>query len=482
MPKSQSDKDFVVITRKIEVHLHYDSVADPDKTEYNRQWERWRTINDYLYKAANRISSHLFFNDEYENRLRIQSSQFRDIDKALRYSKKNKLSAEEISDLKNKRKALLSDFSKQTKEFLGGSPQNSTYKVASDEFLEYIPSEILTCLNQNIVSAYNQLRLEVASGQRSMSNYKRGIPVPFSIKRAGEIKLYKRDDGSIYLDFVDGLKWNLAFGRDRSNNREIVERVLSGQYDVGNSSLQEKNHKIFLLLVVKLPKTENQLDKNRVVGIDLGINIPLYAALNDNEYGGLAVGSRDKFMKERERMNARRRELQRSLRTSTQGGRGRGHKLQALEIFNEKERNWTHTQNHIFSHEVVEYAKSNQAGVIQMERLSGFGKDNDGDVKDGAKYLLRYWSYFELQNLIEQKAAREGIEVRYINPYHTSQTCSFCGHYEPGQRIEQAVFVCKNPECEKGKGKQMADGTFKGINADWNAARNIALSKDIVKK
>ena len=84
--------------------------------------------------------------------------------------------------------------------------------------------------------------------------------------------------------------------------------------------------------------------------------------------------------------------------------------------------------------------------------------------------------------MIEYKAKAAGIEVRYIDPYHTSQTCSFCGHYEKGQRLNQSKFVCKNPDCVKGKGKQRSDGSFEGINADWNAARNIALSTKIVDR
>jgi transposase len=117
-----------------------------------------------------------------------------------------------------------------------------------------------------------------------------------------------------------------------------------------------------------------------------------------------------------------------------------------------------------------------------MERLTGFGRDKNNEVDKDFKFLLRYWSFFELQSMIEYKAKAVGVEVRYINPYHTSQTCSFCGHYEKGQRINQATFVCKNPECTKGKGKQRIDGTFEGINADWNAARNIALSTEFVDK
>ncbi len=475
--------EYTIITRKIEVHLHKFGDTPEYKELYDQHWKIWHTINNKLYEAANRVMSHCFFNDEYEHRLRLQSPEYRIIDDKLSSCKKLKLSAEEIASIKKRRNELLRSFTRQKHIFLRGGAvegpnpeQNSTYKVISDEFLEYIPSEILTCLNQNVASAYKENRRKVGSGERSVPSYKKGYPVPFSMKRRGQVQIFRRDDGTIYVAFPKGLEWDLFFGRDRSNNREIVERILSGEYQACNSSIQQtKNNKIFLLLVVKIPKTNVILDSSRVVGIDLGVNIPLYAAANDNEYVGLAIGSRENFLNTRMRFNAQKRDLQRSLRHSTNGGRGRAHKLQALERLGEKERNWVHLQNHIFSKEVVEYAKSIQAGVIQMENLSNFGKRND-EVENEYKFILRYWSYFELQNMIETKAKAIGIEVRYVDPYHTSQTCSFCGHYEKGQRISQSKFVCKNSDCEKGKGKKLNDGTYEGINADWNAARNIAKS------
>lgn len=482
--------EYTCITRKIEVHLHKHGNGEEAEQRRAEEFRIWNEINDNLYKAANRIVSHCFFNDAYEYRLKIQSPRYNEIQKSLRYTKRNKLTEDEVKSLKAERKSLFDEFKKQRQTFLrggvseGANPeQNSTYKVVSNEFLDVIPSDILTCLNQNVSSTYKCYSKEVEFGNRTIPNFKRGIPVPFSIKVLKSLMLKKREDGSIFVYFPKGLEWDLSFGRDRSNNREIVERILSGQYDAGNSSLQEaKNGKIFLLLVVKIPKQSNALDPNRVVGIDLGINIPLYAALNDNEYGGMSIGSREQFLKMRMRMVAQKRELQRNLRHSTNGGRGRSHKLQALERLEGKERNWVHLQNHIFSKNIIEFAVKNNAGTIQMERLTGFGHDRNDEVDDGFKFILRYWSFFELQSMIEYKAEAAGIKVRYIDPYHTSQTCSFCGHYEKGQRIDQATFVCKNPECEKGKGKKRSDGTYTGINADWNAARNIALSDKFVDK
>lgn len=475
--------EYTCITRKIEVHLHRYDATEEAALRQREEYGIWREINNNLYKAANRIVSHCFFNDAYEYRLKLHSPRFQEVDRLLRESKRKGLSAEEVKKLKAERKLYFDSFKKQRQTFLRGGAcegpnpeQNSTYKVVSHEFLDVIPSDILTCLNQNISSVYKKYSKEVEQGNRTIPNFKKGMPVPFSVKRHGKLMIGKREDGSVYLRFPKGIEWDLAFGRDRSNNREIVERILSGQYDVGNSSIQEtKNKKCFLLLVVKIPKQIKKLNLTKVVGVDLGINTPLYAALNDNEYGGLSIGSREQFLKVRMRIVAQKRELQRMLRSTTKGGHGRKQKLQALERMEGKERNWVHLQNHIFSKSVVDYAIKNNAGVIQMERLTGFGREGNGEVGESYKFLLRYWSFFELQSMIEYKAQAVGVEVRYVNPYHTSQTCSFCGHYEKGQRLNQATFMCKNPNCVKGKGRQSSDGTFEGINADWNAARNIAL-------
>lgn len=489
--------EYTIITRKIEVHLHSDDNSEESKELLQEKYRAWNEINDHLYEAANRIVSHCFFNDEYGMRLRVNSPRYRDIKKILRKAQKNKLDESYVRELKAERKQLDKEFDKQRLTFLrGGDPdgkgseQNSTYHVATNEFLDSIPSKILNCLNQNIIKTYNSYKTEIKFGERAIPNFKKGMPVPFPIKHNGKLRIRKRDDGSIFVKFPRNeeqkwyLEWDLDFGRDRSNNREIVERILNGTYDVGDSSIQEtRSRKRFLLLVVKIPKERNvSLDPNRVAGIDLGINIPLYAALNDNEYARSRIGSRDKFLDVRNRMEAQLHELQANLRNSTAGGRGRGHKLQALERFKEKERNWVRLQNHIFSKGAIEFAVKNNAGVIQMERLTGFGRDGNGEVKDDRKFLLRNWSYFELQQLIEYKALAAGIEVRYVDPHHTSQICSFCGHYEPDQRSDQPHFICKNPECEKGKGKKLKDGSYEGINADWNAARNIAKSEKIVDR
>lgn len=491
--------DRITITRKIEVRLHRHGDGDEAEQYLKDDRSAWIAINNKLYKAANRIVSYCFFNDAYEDRLRIQSPRFKEIEEKLRNPEKYELKESDIAELKAERNKLYDWFRQQRRIFLcgedpddkGRSVKNATLKVVCNEFRDTIPCKVLSCLNSIIRSTYSEYCNEIKSGSRTIFSFKKGLPVPFPIKINRRLFLNERPDGSVFITFPGGgkvrdsrehkhgMEWDLVFGRDRSNNREIVDRILDGTYDVGNSSIQQaRNGKNFLLLAVEIPRKTAAGNPDRVVGIDLGINIPLYAALNDNDYAKMSVGSRDNYLKVRQRMSAQSRELQSSLRSSTNGGRGRKHKLQALERLKDKERNWVRLQNHIFSKSVIEFARKNNAGAIQMERIIGFGRNKN----DGVRKILNKWSYSELQQLIEYKALAAGIEVRYVDPYLTSQTCSFCGHYEPKQRVDQSHFICRNPQCEKGKGKKLADGSYGGINADWNAARNIAKSDKVVDR
>ncbi len=163
-----------IITRKIELHLHHDKELDPEKEVYNSHWAYWHQINDNLFQAANRIASHLFFNDEIENRLRIKNPRFRAIEKLLKTAKSKKLSVDDIKQLKEERATLYADFRQERKDFLGTSEQNSTDQVARDEFSEIIPTEVLTNLNQSISFTYREYRKQILQGVLTLLTIKKG--------------------------------------------------------------------------------------------------------------------------------------------------------------------------------------------------------------------------------------------------------------------------------------------------------------------
>lgn len=469
-----------IITRKIELKIVKDGLTDE---EYDQQWKYLYQINNTIYLAANRISTHCLFNDEYEMRLKLHMPRYKEIEKELKkLDSDKKTSDKEIRDrLLNERKELDEDVKNKKKDFLQCSKQNSTYQLVSKEFKQYIPSDILANLNQKIQENYNNNQKKIESGERALSTYKKGMEIPFSIRENKRLKLFIKEEG-IYLKWFKEILFRLEFGKDASNNRCIVERLIEsdrqqknkGEDYVGNNSSIKlvkygKSTRIFLLLSIDIPAKKQVLDKDVVLGVDLGIKCPLYLAINKNDNFKMQIGDIEHFHNQRTMFQKRFKSLQKLM--CTQGGHGRKKKLEPLEKLKEKERNWVHTQNHVYSREVIKQALKQNAGTIHMESLKDFGKGKDGYVKDEYKYLLRYWSYYELQSMIEYKAKLEGIEVKYIDPAYTSQTCSYCG--ERGERKKQEEFVCTNPQCKR-RGEK--------INADFNAARNIAMSKKIVER
>ncbi len=126
---------------------------------------------------------------------------------------------------------------------------------------------------------------------------------------------------------------------------------------------------------------------------------------------------------------------------------------------------------HNFSRQIVNQAKELKPIVIAMEKL----KITQGEkrIKKGTalqerkiRFMLSNFSYGKLQKLIEYKALKAGIPIRFINPEYTSQICSMC--HKTGDR-NKGFFRCVNRECGH------------NMNADLNAAINIAnaLYKEI---
>ena len=460
------------ITRKIELDLCKDGLSEEQQ---KGQRLLLYHINDNLYKAANNISSKLYLDEHVSSMVKLKHDEYLSLLKELAKAEK-KADEEVIAELKAKIEAAEKEMTDQElaicKYATEMSTQTLAYKFAT-EIETNVFGQILACLKQAAQSNYNNDARDVKRGERAIRNYKKGMPIPFPWSKS--LKLEEKE-GEFYLRWYNGIRFKLHFGKDRSNNRLIVSRCLNldkdydGEYKLCNSSIQivkrEGSTKMFLLLVVNIPQEHVEMNKNIVVGVDLGVNVPAYVATNITEERK-AIGSREHFLNARTAFQRRYKSLQKL--KATAGGKGRGKKLEPLERLRKAERNWVHTQNHLFSREVVNFAVQTRAATIHMEDLSDFGKDNDGNADEKKEFVLRNWSYYELQNMITYKAAKYGIKVEKVRPAYTSQTCSWCG--QRGFR-KSVTFICENPECKKCGEKE---------NADYNAARNIANSIDIIK-
>lgn len=284
--------------------------------------------------------------------------------------------------------------------------------------------------------------------------------------------LEKDTNPEVYIKFPDGITFKIVFGNPHKGReqRKVFENIFSETYKVCGSSMGiDKNRKIILNLCLEVPKQEHKLDENVIVGVDLGQAIPAMCGLNNNYQIREKFGDKESLLHVREEMRAKRQRLQENLKFS-KGGHGRKEKLKALDRLKDRERHFVQTYNHKVSSRVIDFALRHNASQINIEDLSGFGKDKNGNVEELKKKILSEWSYYELQNYITYKAQLHGIVVKKVNPAYTSQTCSCCG--QRGIRLSQSEFMCQNPDCKC----HTLYGKY--INADFNAARNIAMSTD----
>lgn len=284
--------------------------------------------------------------------------------------------------------------------------------------------------------------------------------------------LEKDNKPNVHIKFINGIIFDLVLGNPNKSAelRSVLTKVFSGEYKICDSSIgfdKRTGKKIILNLSLKIPVTEHKLDENVCVGVDLGLAVPVVCALNNNMYVRESIGSYDEFTRQRTKIQAERRRITKSLK-DCKGGHGRKKKLAHLDKITLHEREFAKTYNHTLSKRVIDFALKYNAKYINLEDLSGFSSE------DRSNFVLRNWSYYELQQMIEYKAEKHCIEVRYINPAYTSQDCSVCG--QRGIRSTQATFTCTNPDC---KSHTMYK---KGFNADFNGARNISMSENYIER
>lgn len=312
---------------------------------------------------------------------------------------------------------------------------------------------------------------EVFLGNRTIASYKKDTPIDLHNKSIEITKPQNKYVASLSLLNRKGAK---EYGLSSSKvdvalivkdkfTKTIIERVMSGQYKIGASQLMKHKtkNKWFLNLTYSFePKQSSNLDKNNIMGIDMGICNPIYIAYN-NSLNRFAIEG-DEITSFRNRVYERRNAYLKQGKYCGEGrvGHGRATRLKPIEKLQGKVENFKNTINHKYSKKVIDLAIKNNCGVIQMEDLSGIASN------EKKASFLGNWTYYDLQLKIENKAKEAGIEVRKVKPNYTSQRCSKCGFIDKENRPQQNKFKCVNCDYE--------------THADYNAARNIS-TQDIEK-
>lgn len=372
----------MTITRKIEVF-----VCEDDKELRKSYYDKLYCYRNDVVKAANVASSMLFATD-------------------------NKM-------------PHLSEEERKKMPFVGcsGNPctkQNVAYVVIRDYFPQ-LGSHISPSLAQYVYKNYSE-DLKSGMWRRSLRSYKGDMPVPFPSKAYENLRFadYVGGDGvkrNGCFFTLTGVPFQMRFGRDRSGNRIIVERVISGEYKLHTSCLQFKDNKIFLLLCVDIPKRELKLNAKKSLFAFLGVMNPIVctAEVNaakeyDSGYKFWEIGTKEEF-------NYRRRQIQDAVRRCqvnnrySAGGKGRKRKCQAIERFHDKENNYVDTKLHTYSKMLVELAVKHECGQIVLMRQKPREDKAKEENQNGEPFVLRNWSYYGLKEKIAYKCKMAGIKL-----------------------------------------------------------------------
>ena len=319
-------------------------------------------------------------------------------------------------------------------------------------------------VNATIQSAwgkYKSSKVKVLRGEMSLPSYKSDQPL---ILHSQSIKLSESDSGPIvqFTLFSNAHKKETGYSNVRfafrlhdSTQKTIFRRLMSREYGLGQSQLVYKRPKWFLYLTYNFTPAEHNTDPNKILGVDLGEAVALYASsLGEHERLCLDGGEVTAFAG---KLEARRRSMQKQAARCGEGRIGHGTKTRVADVYKTEDTiaNYRNTINHRYSKKLVEFALQYGYGTIQMEDLSGIKEDT------GFPKFLRHWTYYDLQEKIKAKAAEHGIRVVQVDPSYTSQRCSQCGHIDRENRTSQAKFCCT--KCGF------------SANADFNASQNLSV-------
>lgn len=376
----------MIITRKIEIFI-----CESDKELRKYYYERLHKLRDMARDAANAATAHLFM-----------------LDNQIPY---------------------LDEESKNNIKYLGtkgteSSKQNVAYCVMSKLFKDELDgsSDMFSNLAQIVRKNYQEDRKQ-GMWHRSLRSYKSNLPIPFQRKsfydfgfRDYENGEGKQCNGCFFT--LSKIPFQMKFGRDRSGNRLIVERVLSGEYKMATSSIVCDGNKIFLLLCVDIPKKEVKLDDKKVLYAFLGVFNPIVCTTEINAYREEDSGYKVFKVGTEEEFNYRRRQIQEAVKRCqinnrySVGGKGRKRKCQAIERWHDKEKNYVDTKLHTYSRMLIDYAIKYKCSTIILMNQTHREEKAKQENSEGDNFMLRNWSYYGLKQKIEYKAKMFGITIK----------------------------------------------------------------------
>lgn len=360
------EKSTMTLTRKIQL------VIDLPAEEKKAVWDQLYRYQNRCFRAANLIVSHLYVQEMIKD--------FFYLTEEIQYK--------------------LADAKKDEMGIFTRSKTHTTARMVFDRFKGEIPVDILGSLNNTIQSTFSKNKVDYWKGLKSLRNFKKDIPIPVPVKYTTKMR-YDPDKKAFCFNML-AIPVKTYLGRDFSDKREILERLLRKDIELRTSQIQLKAGKIFWLAVFEFEKEEHLLKPEIIAEASLSLEHPIVVKANNVR---INIGSKEEFLYRRLAIQASQKRIHAGI-AFCHSGNGTKRKQKALHKTENVESRYVSHRLHLYSRKLIDFCIQQQAGTLILKDQ----EDKIGIAKE-QEFVLRNWSYYELQTKIKYKAEKAGIEL-----------------------------------------------------------------------
>lgn len=305
----------------------------------------------------------------------------------------------------------------------------SIAKLTTKDVNTNLPSALTNqCIRdaKSIVKKYNKARCDAEHKNTKLAKNGKDIKViatlPVLKKPCCYINNQNFKVNGVHIEFpvmVNGKSKRISIRTKMTDKQKSV----FSSYKLGTMRIVAKNNSIVAQIVYEADEPATP-DESNVMGVDLGIKCPAVSKCSDGSVKFYGNGRKNKAM--RRHFATKRKSLQKAKHQD------------AVEHINNKEQRIMKDIDHKLSHDIVATAVAHNVRTIKLEQLQNIRSTTRTSRKNN--HSLHNWSFYRLAKYIEYKAKLAGIEVLYVNPAYTSQTCPMCGerHHASDRR-----YTCK---------------------------------------
>lgn len=271
---------------------------------------------------------------------------------------------------------------------------------------------------------------------------------PTSINLDARVFTYRESDQHVGITLMSKKVWlPLSIG-----NYQLA--LLRGQTPTSATLVKRRNGDYYIQIAVELD-TPPTGKTPKVIGVDLGRRDIATTSTNSCWNGSQLQTTRDRYCRVRALLQSKR----------TRGAR------RLLKRLSGREARFQKNINHSISRQLINEAKAAGA-ALAFEDLTDIGKSlNTKPRSKTERRRTNNWAFYQLRMFVTYKSVLAGVEIVFVPPAYTSQTCSRCHHIHPskGKSYRNGkVFKCGHCGLE--------------ADADWNAANNIATLGAVVNQ